>query len=578
MLPNKVKMVIWDLDDTYWSGTLSEGGVTFIDENREIVTTLAKRGIISSIVSKNDHATAEEQLKRHGVWDYFVFPTIAFEPKGKAIAELIENANLRAENVLFIDDNVLNLNEAKHYCPALMTADPKDILPSILTLSELEGKNDAALTRLQQYKRLETKSVEQKSSNLSNEEFLRQCDIRVEIIYNIDSDFDRIVELANRTNQLNFTKARLETPESVKQFREACGTYGNSVGMVRVSDRYGDYGMVGYFLLRRPNAKANELLHFAFSCRIMNMGVEQYVYNQLGSPNINIIGPVSNPIKSFNSVDWIRDGSSASSSDASSDKHLLLLGACDLLQLASMCGSRRSEFVNTVRKGWTVRFDDPGFILGDRSKIKSDPALKRIVCWTADDAKQFDAALASSEVVITSLFNSTAWTWFETRKGVRLRLPPRNVKRLLKTNGCWFVQNFLFLPLTLDERFKLVEQALDYMASKGPYVHHFALGANTRLFAKQTELISLPEEPDDEDKPAFGQQTARREYNKFLKNYCDRRSGFVYVDTDSIVDKNDIAVPEPEERFYPDHFTRKGMVALAEFIKSRMNTPSRLAS
>src|SRR5947207_2533847 len=90
MLENKVKLLIWDLDDTFWSGTLTEGGITPIPRNGELVVELSKRGIINSICSKNDHDAAKAKLIELGVWDYFVFPTISFSPKGQAVAEMIE--------------------------------------------------------------------------------------------------------------------------------------------------------------------------------------------------------------------------------------------------------------------------------------------------------------------------------------------------------------------------------------------------------------------------------------------------------------------------------------------------------
>ena len=49
-----VRLVIWDLDETFWKGTLTEGGITFSPENRDVVIALAERGIISTICSKND--------------------------------------------------------------------------------------------------------------------------------------------------------------------------------------------------------------------------------------------------------------------------------------------------------------------------------------------------------------------------------------------------------------------------------------------------------------------------------------------------------------------------------------------
>ena len=147
-IDNDVKMVIWDLDDTFWNGTLAEGGIEFIESNAEIVRALAGRGIISSIASKNQHEAARDVLERAGLWDYFVFPSISFDPKGEKVAEIIRNASLRAENILFIDDNVSNLEEARFYNPGIMLAQPGEIIPHLLDHPRLTGKADPDLKRL----------------------------------------------------------------------------------------------------------------------------------------------------------------------------------------------------------------------------------------------------------------------------------------------------------------------------------------------------------------------------------------------------------------------------------------------
>jgi hypothetical protein len=45
-----IKLVIWDLDETFWRGTLDEGGITqYVQAHHDIVVELAQRGIMSSI-------------------------------------------------------------------------------------------------------------------------------------------------------------------------------------------------------------------------------------------------------------------------------------------------------------------------------------------------------------------------------------------------------------------------------------------------------------------------------------------------------------------------------------------------
>ncbi len=110
--------------------------------------------------------------------------------------------------MLFIDDNPQNLEEAKFYNPGIQVAAP-DILDSLLSQPRLKGKDDTKLSRLKQYQVLQKKVGDREQTAGSNEDFLRQCNIRVEIRTDCEAVFDRLLEMIQRTNQLNFTKQRL---------------------------------------------------------------------------------------------------------------------------------------------------------------------------------------------------------------------------------------------------------------------------------------------------------------------------------------------------------------------------------
>ena len=91
----KIKVVIWDLDDTFWGGTLSEGEIRYSQRNHDLVKELAERGILSAISSKNDETAVRELLVECQIWDTFVFPRINWRPKGPQIRELLGDMNLR---------------------------------------------------------------------------------------------------------------------------------------------------------------------------------------------------------------------------------------------------------------------------------------------------------------------------------------------------------------------------------------------------------------------------------------------------------------------------------------------------
>ena len=101
-----VRLVIWDLDDTFWRGTLTEGGIReYVRNHHQIVIELAQRGIMSSICSKNDPANVLPILRNEGILDYFIFPSISWAAKGPRLAQLVATLGLRPPTVMFIDDN-----------------------------------------------------------------------------------------------------------------------------------------------------------------------------------------------------------------------------------------------------------------------------------------------------------------------------------------------------------------------------------------------------------------------------------------------------------------------------------------
>ena len=542
MIENKVKLVVWDLDETFWRGTLTEGGMAHIESNIETVRELSKRGIISSICSKNDYEQAKAKLCECGIWDYFVFPSISFNPKGKAIAEMIEGAALRPQNVLFLDDNPSNLEEAKFFNPGIMTANPVDVLENLLDHPSLAGKPDPELTRLKQYQFLQRKVEERGATALSNEEFLRASNIRIVINNDIEPDFDRVVELINRTNQLNYTKIRLETDDEVQGLRDLISGRNVHAGTVHVVDNYGDYGLVGFYLGMR-RSKYNKLIHFVFSCRTMNMGVEQYVYETLSSPDIEIVGPVSYGLKTHDRVDWINVGGGDRTPNQSGpvNEKLVLLGGCDLLQLASYCSTDRSEFVNEQREGAKIRFDDPGFILSDRSALKRHAAMGRFAWWTHDDAVRFDEAVASAKLILLSLWPGMNGYYFHIGQDISVRFTKGVANEIRQNDPDFFGENFAALDLEDDGRLALIEKSLDVIASNcGDGTRIFSLGCYTRgLDRSRAERRIL--------------------YNKTCREYCERHpERFQYVDVDSIV--------PPEMMANRTHFLRPGYFALAQYI------------
>ncbi|HFQ5154641.1 TPA: HAD-IIIC family phosphatase [Vibrio vulnificus] len=381
IIKNKIKLVIWDLDETFWSGTLSEEGVNYNTENHKIVVELTKRGIVNSICSKNEYDSVKEILSDKNIWNYFVFPEISWNPKGKAVSSIISDMALRAENVLFIDDNLSNLNEVKFENKGISVCEPS-IIPQLLNSPYLQGKNDIELTRLSQYKLLEKKRSTKKDRNLSNQEFLFESGVKVNINSVTNENIERVIELIERTNQLNYTKNRQTKDELLRDIAKA-----ENSGVINVIDNYGNYGISGFYLLIDGSLK-----HFLFSCRTMNMGVENWVYKELGSPKIEIVGDVSTRLSNDINTSHIniKDDSENNIADYFSTKintNYLVMGGCDLDQVVHyLSGNVDTQFNFVNDQSVSVHVEHSQMIM-NKNIEKHSELLNRYVLFKGFDYK-----------------------------------------------------------------------------------------------------------------------------------------------------------------------------------------------
>lgn len=381
-----IKLIIWDLDETFWNGTISEGSVELSALNTALVKKTSDLGIVNSICSKNDFDVVKQKLTDIGMWDYFVFPSIDWTPKGNRIKNTIDTMKLRYVNVLFIDDNAQNLEEAKHFCPSLMTAMPED-LPELYEIAEKAELTDPSHKRLKQYHLLEKKEA-LRGEFSTNDEFLMSCNIRVKIEYDCINHIDRLYDLVMRSNQLNYTKVR---PEKEELERLLCDR-GNRCGYVSVQDKFGDYGIVGFFALRDSCA-----IHFTFSCRTLGMQIEQYIYMTLGCPKITISGDVVTDLRTDFLPPWINQKqleTKAIQKNEVNSARILMKGPCDMSQMYSFlegCKKITTEFSYVNKQG--VQTEGHNHTSQIVTELYATDAVKRSIL---QDGAFFDSGMLST--------------------------------------------------------------------------------------------------------------------------------------------------------------------------------------
>ena len=110
----EIKCVVWDLDNTLWKGTLLEDQEVELNPGVEkIISELDNRGILHSIASKNDYATAMDKLREVKLDHFFLYPEIHWNAKSTSIGKIQKNLNIGMDAILFIDDQPFERDEVQ---------------------------------------------------------------------------------------------------------------------------------------------------------------------------------------------------------------------------------------------------------------------------------------------------------------------------------------------------------------------------------------------------------------------------------------------------------------------------------
>ena len=116
----KIKVLVWDLDNTLWDGTLLEDeNVSLFPGVEETLRELDRRGILLSVASKNEAAPVEEKLKALGLWDLFLYPQINWNSKAVSVANIAKALNLGLDSFAFIDDQAFERDDVLSANPAV---------------------------------------------------------------------------------------------------------------------------------------------------------------------------------------------------------------------------------------------------------------------------------------------------------------------------------------------------------------------------------------------------------------------------------------------------------------------------
>ena len=270
------KLIVCDLDNTLWAGTIGEGPVVQHHDRQKALLELKALGVVLVVASKNDPANivwADTTLKEED----FVAQRINWGPKSPNILAMAAELNLKPSSFVFLDDRPDERAMAVEAMPGLVALDPNDpetwtilgLWAETMPRSGLEDRTKMYRERAEREEFLNTISARTEEIG----ESYRNLGLRLSLRYPNEQEMTRVVELINRTNQFNTTGARTTRREM------ATNSDQRRIVIAEVRDKFGEMGIVGVLVMDMANPR--RITHFVLSCRVFGFGIEDAMLNSV---------------------------------------------------------------------------------------------------------------------------------------------------------------------------------------------------------------------------------------------------------------------------------------------------------
>lgn len=289
------KCLILDLDNTLWGGTVGDDGPNGIEignlgigkaftQFQYWLKELRKRGIILAVCSKNQEATArrpfeelEDMVLR--LQDISVF-VANWDNKADNIRRIQRILNIGFDSMVFLDDNPAEREIVRAHVPEVtvpeLPEDPSLYLSQIVSMNLFEVTNYSREdgNRTQQYQQ-ESSRRELELTTTNIEEYLRSLEMKATIESFQASDYERLAQLTQRSNQFNLRTQRYNEAK----IRSLAISKQHATFSVKLRDKFGNYGLIGIVVLLRTSQTVAYVDTWLMSCRVLKRGVEESMLN-----------------------------------------------------------------------------------------------------------------------------------------------------------------------------------------------------------------------------------------------------------------------------------------------------------
>jgi FkbH-like protein len=286
------KCIVLDLDNTLWGGVIGDDGIDGIQLGdgpegeafiafQDYLKSLAQRGILLAVCSKNDAATAKEPFIKHPAMRLRLEDISCFsanwENKAGNLRDIARSLNIGLDSLVFVDDSPAERELVRSELPEVavvsLPEDPSGYIAALAAGCYFETTSftseDEARVRLYNENSLR-ESAMNTASDLNS--FLSGLDMEATTGLADSYHLPRMAQLLAKTNQFHLTTTRQTEPELLALSNDPKSW----LRWFSLRDRFGDHGLISVAILR-AESDAWIIDTWAMSCRVFSRGMEEFI-------------------------------------------------------------------------------------------------------------------------------------------------------------------------------------------------------------------------------------------------------------------------------------------------------------
>lgn len=291
------KCLVLDLDHTLWGGVIGDDGLEGIllgpgDPVGEAFLAiqgtaleLHRRGIALAVCSKNEEEIARLPFRNHPDMllkeSHIAVFMANWQDKTNNLLRISQQLNIGLDALVLLDDNPVERANVRAALPEVavpeLPADPALFPRALRGAGYFESvaftKDDSQRAAYYQAN-AQRAQIQHTTQDLTH--FLLSLEMELTLAPFDGPGRQRVVQLINKTNQFNLTTKRYNEAQ-VAEIEQAKDLF---TLQARLSDRFGDNGMISIVICRKRDA-VWDIDTWLMSCRVMNRHVEDAVFAQI---------------------------------------------------------------------------------------------------------------------------------------------------------------------------------------------------------------------------------------------------------------------------------------------------------